>query len=141
MEYFRRFSLWFVSAFGAALGVAVVTYGYLRYFERERQGARDAWLPSTSVEIKDVENLPVAKEVTVAALMTNNASQDVFVDIELTLSQGTRVLYTCTRSASRTPGPGKSLRIQVSCPEVEKQSLPSEVSYSLKVQHVRPVPQ
>ena len=112
---------------------------FAKYMDRERQKAREVWLPSATIEVKDVEPIAIAKEVTVAATITNNAPEQVTIDLELSLSLGTKILFTCINTASRTPGPGKSMRVQISCPAIEKQQVPSGVTYSLKVIDVRPL--
>ena len=138
MEYLKRFFQWFASGFGVALGVACVMVLYSHFGEKRRSGEFTSWLPSSTVEVSEVERLALAKELTVAATIRNNAASDVKVRLELTLVLGNKTLFSCTRDASRTPGPGKSTRVQIECSDIEPKAIPSDVQYRVSVSSVEP---
>lgn len=140
MDYLRRFILWFLSGLGAALGVALVIWGYNEASAIKRASDIGPTLPSTSVTVTAIEPIALPKELTVAANLTNNAQVDVGVHLQLVVLQGSKVVFECERSHPNTPAPGKTIRIQVSCRGVERERVPSDATFQVHVSRVIPVP-
>ena len=136
MDYLRRFMLWFLSGLGAALGVSLVIWGYNEASSMKRESERDSALPSTSVTVAAIEPIALPKELTVAANLTNNAKVDVGVWLQLVVLQGSRVVFECNRSHPDTPAPGKTNRVQVSCHGVEREQVPSDATFEVRVSKV-----
>jgi len=139
MDYFRRFILWFLSGLGAALGVAFVIWGYNEASAIKRASETGSALPSTSVTVAAVEPVALPKELTVAANLTNNAQVDVGVWLQLVVMQGSKVVFECDRSHPDTPAPGKTNRVQVSCHGVERERVPPDATFEVRVSRVFPV--
>ena len=140
MEYLRRFAVWFVSGLGLGVGVAVIAWSSTKILEHERETNADKYLPSTSVFISQVEPIGITEQVAAAAILENRASTNIGVEVELALLKDAKVIYTCERHAPSTPGPGKSLRIQVECRGVQRNNVPPGTVYEVRVRRVWPLP-
>jgi hypothetical protein len=111
MDYLRRFLLWFVSGLGLAGGVACIMWLHTAQLERQRHAKFEQHLPASTVVISAVEPITIAENVTVSAMLTNNAGTSVGVEVELVLLQGSKIVYACERRSLDTPAPGESARI------------------------------
>jgi hypothetical protein len=139
MDYLRRFILWFLSGLGASLGVTLVVMGYTELSDLKRKAEFAATLPSSSVTLTEVEPIALPKELTVSAILTNNAAVSVGVRVRLVILQANKVVFECDDSHPETPAPGISSRIQISCQGVDRENVPSGATFEVRVSRVFPV--
>ena len=139
MDYLRRFVLWLISGFGAALGVALVVWGYTEIWELKRKAEVEASLPVNSVAVTAVEPIAIPKELTVAAVLTNNAEVSVGVSLRLVVVHAGKVIFECGDTHAGAPAPGKSARVQVNCSGVERENVPAGATFEVRVSEVTPV--
>jgi hypothetical protein len=136
MKALRRFCQWFVSGVAFAAGAAIVIWVVDKL--RESPPVPDyvdtrVELPRDSVTISQVEPIGFAENLTLSAQATNGNAQPGDAQMDISLMKGQQVLYRCSDVVRVESG---ASRIQVECPQIKSNALPSDLLYQVAVRKV-----
>ncbi|MEX8506414.1 hypothetical protein [Leptothrix ochracea] len=136
MEHLRRALHWFVNGVAMALGVALVVWA-INELTGDRVEADFAKpLPNSSIEISDVEPISVLETVAVSAQVKNLNNRNAGVELELSVVEGKKVIYSCSQSAGVNLGPGVRQRVQIECRNLKRLNISARAEYVLSVKSV-----
>src|SRR5262249_59955869 len=93
--------------------------------------------PATQYRVSEVAAVPVTKFLVVSGVLTNDSDRKPEIDLKVELHKDSKLLYACEGSETLAPNPGKTMRFQITCREVDAASVPPGVTYVVRATEVR----
>lgn len=140
MEHLRRLAIWFSNGVALALGIFLVAWASTRFGDPVPTVLNLPQYAPDSVQLSAVAQIPFAELLTVAAVLNSADRSNVAVEVELSVSQGGQVTYTCPAQSFTYRRAGEAQRIQVECRSLKRAALPEGASVDLRVRKVSGLP-
>jgi hypothetical protein len=134
MDHLKRFVIWFISGAGLAAGVALVIWVVDRSASKASASTEVINIvPTTDFVVSSVAPIPITRDLVVSGQVQNKSNDQPDVSLTLQIRKNATLLYECRDTVESSPTPGKSLRFQIACPEVDPQRLPADATFHVEV--------